>query len=114
MLDDFRKRVNMAAREDDDDEEIDSSDHGWLLGPLLRGKGSLHHDRWVGTAADLASRERIAIYPVVGWWRERHQLGRWERGARYALVVSIRTPETGVDIYEPVANQVKIVTNVPI
>jgi len=50
VLDDLRKRVNKAAREDDD-EGIDSSDQGWLLGPSLRGKGSLHHDRWVGTAA---------------------------------------------------------------
>ncbi len=110
-VNDLRKRVNKAAREDDD-EGIDSSDPGWLLGPSLRGKGSVHHDRWVGTAADLASRESIAVYPVIGWWRERHQLGRWERAARYALVVSIRTPETGVDIYQPVANQLKIATAV--
>lgn len=110
--DDLRKRVNKAAR--DGDEEIDSSDPGWLLGRTLREKGSLHHDRWKGTAADLASRESIAVYPVVGWWRERHQLGRWERAARYAIVVSIRTPETGVDIYEPVANQVQVATAVPV
>lgn len=112
-LDDLRKRVNKAAREDEN-EDIDSSDPGWLLGSLLRGKGSLHHDRWVGPAADLARRERVAIYPVVGWWRERHQLERWKRPARYALIVSIRTPETGVDIYEPVANQVKIASTVSI
>ena len=110
--DDRRKRVNKAAR--DGDEEIDSSDEGWLLGRTLREKGSLHHDRWKGTAADLASRESIAVYPVVGWWRERHQLGRWKRAARYALIVSIRTPETGVDIYEPVANQVQVATAVPV
>ncbi|WP_437568707.1 S8 family peptidase [Sorangium sp. So ce542] len=109
---DLRKRVNKLAREEGD-EEIDASDRGWLLGPSLRGKGSLHHDRWVGTAADLANRESIAIFPVVGWWRERHQLDRWKRAARYALVVSIRTPETGVDIYEPVASRVKTTTAVP-
>jgi len=108
-LDDLRKRVNKAAREEGD-EEIDSSDKGWRLGPSLRGKGSLHHDIWTGSAADLATRESIAIFPVIGWWRERHQLGRWERSARYALVVSIRTPETDVDIYQPVANQVLVAT----
>lgn len=107
--DDLRKRVNKLAREDEE-EDIDSSDPGWLLGPSLRGKGSLHHDRWIGTAADLARRESIAIFPVVGWWRERHQLGHWKKAARYALVVSIRTPKTEVDIYEPVASQVKIAT----
>jgi hypothetical protein len=109
--DDLRKRINKAAR--DGDEEIDTADAGWLLGRTLREKGSLHHDRWKGTAADLASRESIAIYPAVGWWRERHQLGRWKKAARYALIVSIRTPETGVDIYEPVANQVRVATAVP-
>lgn len=105
--DDLRKRVNKAAR-DGEDTEIDASDDRWLLGPTVREKGSIHHDRWKGTAADLASRESIAVYPVIGWWRERHHLGRWKRAARYALIVSIRTPETGVDIYEPVANQVQI------
>ncbi|WP_438033752.1 S8 family peptidase [Sorangium sp. So ce204] len=110
--DDLRKRVNKAAR--DGDETIDSGDAGWLLGPTLREKGSVHHDRWKGTAADLASRKSIAVCPVIGWWRERHQLGRWKKAARYALIVSIRTPETGVDIYEPVANQVKIATAVPV
>lgn len=103
---DLRKRINKAAREGD--EEIDSSDAGWLLGRTLREKGSIHHDRWIGTAADLATRDSIAVYPVVGWWRERHQLGRWRREARYALVVSIRTPETSVDIYEPVESLVRI------
>jgi hypothetical protein len=111
---DLRKRINKAARDDDAEFEIDSSDDGWMLGRTLREKGSLHHDVWRGTAADLASRESIAVYPVVGWWRERHQLGRWKRAARYALLVSIRTPETGVDIYEPVANQVQIATAVQV
>jgi len=46
--------------------------------------------------------------------RERHPLGRWKRAARYALIVSIRTPETGVDIYEPVANQVQVATAVKV
>jgi hypothetical protein len=104
-VDEFRRRVNKAAR-DVPDEEIESGDAGWVLGPSLRDKGSLHHDRWTGTAIDLASRASIAVYPVIGWWRERHQLGRWKRSARYSLVVSIRTPETGVEIYQAVANQI--------
>jgi hypothetical protein len=77
----------------------------------LRGKGSLHHDRWVGTAADLATREHIAVYPVIGWWRERLSLERSESRARYALIVTIRTPSTTVDIYQPV--EVQIRTRVP-
>jgi hypothetical protein len=103
----LKKRVNAAAREEN--EEVATGDpHGWLLKPNLRSKGSLHHDRWTGTAADLALREHFAIYPVVGWWRERLALQRSRSKARYAFVVTIRTPGTDVDIYTPVANAVRV------
>ena len=50
----------------------------------------------------------IAVFPVVGWWRERHHLGRWERAARYSLIATLRTSEIETDIYTPVANQVGV------
>lgn len=103
----FRKRVNGAAREDEDINAGGTDADGWLMKSNLRGKGSLHHDRWTGTAADLASREHLAVYPVIGWWRERLALQRSESKARYALVVSIRTPASGVDIYTPVSTLVR-------
>lgn len=49
------------------------------------------------------------MYPVTGWWRERKQLGRSTRRARYALVVTLRTPAEAVDIYTPVLTQVQVV-----
>lgn len=61
----------------------------WVVGPDLRSLGSIHSDRWQETASELASRGYIAIYPVIGWWWERHQLGRWKKQAGYSLVVSI-------------------------
>ncbi|MFA5821665.1 MAG: S8 family peptidase [Thermodesulfovibrionales bacterium] len=105
--DDFRRRINKAARDEDVGKTSDSDSSEWLLGRDIRGQGSIHSDRWKGTAADLASRGVIGVYPVIGWWRERHQLGRWNRKARYALVVTIQTPESEVDIYTPVANTIK-------
>lgn len=103
----FRRRINAAAaaaqEESDDPSKSDSKE--WLLGPQLRHRGSLHADRWNGTAADLAEREILAIYPVMGWWRE-HSL-RSKSKARYALVISIHAPRTDVDIYAPVAQQLK-------
>ena len=108
----FRARINQAAR----DEELGnptSSDAGdWLLGPDIRSLGSIHSDRWKGTAADLAERGFIGVYPVIGWWRERHQLGRWGKMARYSLVVTIKTPETVMDIYNPVATMIRPVVEV--
>ena len=107
----FQKRVNKAARDEDEKVTGPSDSDGWVLNTRLRSKGSLHHDRWHGMAADLATRDHIAVFPVIGWWRERLALGRSESRARYSLVVSIRTPETTVDLYQAI--QTKIATVVP-
>jgi hypothetical protein len=106
-LDAFRARVNALAREGA--EEITDSDSArWLLGPELRHKGSLHSDRWTGSAAELAQRENIAVFPVTGWWKEYPGLRKTDCSARYSLVVSIRAPSVDVDIYTPVAVQVGV------
>jgi hypothetical protein len=72
------------------------------VGPQLRHHGSLHADIWRGTAVELASRGAIAVYPTLGWWREQPRHERYERSARYALLVSIETDEQEVDLYAPV------------
>lgn len=58
--------------------------------------------------AELASRNYIAIYPESGWWKDRPSLKRWNKKARYALIISIETPEVEVDIYTPVFNQIMV------
>lgn len=107
-VDQFRNRINKAARDEEETSRTSSDSGEWLIGTRLRHKGSLHSDRWKGTAIELAQRGHIGIYPVSGWWKERHQLKRWDHKARYALIVSISTPKTDVDIYTAVANQVGI------
>jgi len=110
-VDDFRKRLNRAAWAEEESRPSTSSDAGgWLLGPTLRHRGSIHSDCWEGTAAQLAARGYIGVYPVIGWWRERRHLGRSDRKARYALVVTLRTPAENVDIYTPVLTQIAVVT----
>ena len=109
----FRARINAEARTDDEDgagTESDSSE--WLLGAKLRHRGSLHSDVWQGTAADLAQKNHIAVFPLNGWWRLRKHLRQYHRRLRYALVVSIRTPAVGVDLYTPVETEIR--TLVPI
>jgi subtilase family protein len=106
----FRKRINKLAL---DEEERRPPSHAsdaqeWYFGPDYRVSGSLHTDIWHGTAADLAQRGCVAIYPVTGWWKERRSQDPNERAARYALVVSIETPGQEVDIWTPVAQQVGI------
>lgn len=99
----FIKRINKNSREDNEGKPDTSSptDH-WIIGSDNRNKGSIHSDIWRGTAAQLASSNLIAIFPRIGWWRERHNLGKFDNKTRYSLIVSISTPENEVDIYTPV------------
>jgi hypothetical protein len=111
-LDQFRARINQASRDEELGNPTSSDAADWLLGPDIRSLGSIHSDLWKGTAADLAERGFLGVYPVIGWWRERHQLGRWGRMARYSLVVTIKTPETTMDIYNPVATMIRPVIKI--
>jgi hypothetical protein len=113
-LEQFRQRINRAAHDEEMGIKSKSDAKRWVVGPDLRGLGSIHSDRWRGTAAELATRGSIAIYPVIGWWRERHRLGRWNKLARYALVVSISTPEESVDLYTTVQNMIMPVIEITI
>lgn len=103
---DFVVRINAAAEREDDGDPVDSKDPNWLLGDMKRHRGSLHQDIWHGSAAELASRGFIAVYPAKGWWRTRPGLERHDLPARYSLIVSIRTPQTDVDLYTPIAQQI--------
>lgn len=105
---DFVARVNAAAVRDDDADQMDASDPNWCLGDKQRHRGSLHQDIWKGTAAELASRGHIAVYPAAGWWRTRPALQRYDLKVRYSLIVSIRTEVNTIDLYTPVAQQVPI------
>ncbi len=101
----FAARISKEAR--DEDYIAEGGEH-WILGNQIRDKGSLHKDIWEGTAADLATRNKIAVYPVGGWWKSRKQLKRFEYSISYSLIVTIDTPDNGIDIYTPVQIQVLI------
>lgn len=104
----FVQRINAAARDEDEGHPgTSSASNHWVIGQA-RDKGSIHSDIWQGSAAELADSHHIAVYPRIGWWRERKHLGKCESRTRYALIVSIYTPEQEVDIYTPVAQQIGI------
>ena len=106
----FRARINQAVRDEVQDVPSGGSDPQWLLGKRHRHRGSLHSDIWRGSAADLAARAMLAVYPAIGWWKTRPPLQRYEDRVRYVLLVSIRAPEQDVDLYVPIASQLKSVT----
>lgn len=111
---DFVARVNAAAEREDNGDPVDPKDPKWVLGDRQRHRGSLHKDIWRGTAAELANRGFIAVYPAKGWWRTRPAQERFDLPARYSLIVSIRTPGTDVDLYTPIAQQVAAQAAVPV
>lgn len=104
----FVKRLNAAAREEDEKVDSNSGSDRWTIGANSRNAGSIHSDIWTGNAADIADCNLIGVYPVIGWWRERPWLDRWDRTTRYTLIVSLETPGEEVDIYTPVTVQLEI------
>jgi hypothetical protein len=108
--DDFRKRINLAAREENEEINTTSGSNRWTIGANNRSSGSIHGDFWEGTAADLATCNLIAVFPIIGWWRERKHLGKVDTKARYSLIISLDTPSQDVELY----TTVKTIIEVPI
>ncbi|MFC5384659.1 S8 family peptidase [Aquamicrobium segne] len=104
----FRQRINKAAKAEEAG-QVGGGAGGddWVLGPI-RDRGSIHSDIWRGSAAALADRDAIGVFPVSGWWKEKPGLQRWDRSARYSLLVSVRAPGANIDIYTPIANQLAV------
>jgi hypothetical protein len=107
-VDDFRRRINVAARDEESKISNGTGNDRWKIGVKNRNDGSIHSDYWEGTAADLATCHHIAVYPVIGWWRERKQLGKVNNRTRYSLIVSLETPAQDVELYTTVRNMIEI------
>jgi hypothetical protein len=77
----FRQRINKAA-EAEEEGQVAAPPGGdnWVLG-TIRDKGSIHSDIWRGSAAELAERDAIGVFPISGWWKEKPALQRWDRSA---------------------------------
>jgi hypothetical protein len=110
-LNEFRARINQAAYDEEEGVSVGAGNERWLLG-TFRDRGSIHSDFWQGTAADLAARDAVGVFPVGGWWKEKPYLERYDAMARYALIVTIRAPGSDVDIYTSVEAQVAIATEI--
>lgn len=81
-------------------------DAGWVFGPTSIAAGSIHCDEWRGSGAKLASRDIICVRPVSGWWKERSKAAVCEQQARYALVVTLASPDVEVDLHTPVMAEI--------
>jgi hypothetical protein len=104
----FKKRINKAAREEEEEIEKNPNKIPWFFGKNSRDVGSIHSDIWEGTAADISDCNMIAVYPVIGWWRERHNEKRYNSKCRYSLVVSLDTPSESIELYSTVKAMIQI------
>lgn len=105
-VDDFRKRLNQQALDEDEEKPTASASDSWYFGKKARNRGSVHSDILSDLAANLAYRGVIGIYPVSGWWKDQPKRDRSDRGTRYSLIVSIDTQATDIDLWTPVATKV--------
>lgn len=107
----FVNRVNRDAQRDEDSEGSSSSGSAserWLIGPNQRNLGSLHQDEWTGSGQELAASSSIAVYPVGGWWKNNGRADRTSLPVRYALLISLRTRRQDIDLYTPIANEIRV------
>lgn len=103
----FVQRINRQAQNEEGGSRLSESDR-WFLGERGRHLGSLHQDEWTGTGAELAHCNNIAVYPVGGWWKNNSRKDRRDLPIRYALILSLQTKEQGIDLYTPIATQLRI------
>lgn len=112
-LEQFQQRINNLMR-DDNYQNTNTTDNHWYLGSKNRDVGSVHSDVWEDTAINLAQSGIIAVYPVVGWWRERTALKKFNSKIPYSLVVTLETPEENIDLYTPIMTKIASRVTVPI
>lgn len=105
----FVARINRNAQlQEDGRSGAATTSARWLLGERQRHLGSLHQDEWHGTGSELAHCNSVAVYPAGGWWKNNRRQDRIDVPVRYSLILSLRTPEQGVDLYTPIATQLRI------
>ena len=112
-LEQFQQRINNLMR-DENYSNSSSTTNRWYLGSSNRDVGSIHSDVWEDTAINLAQSGYIAVYPVVGWWRERTALKKYNSRIPYSLVITVETPEEDVDLYTPIMTKIASRVTVPI
>lgn len=109
----FMARINAYGRDESYDADAHQGDAGrWFLGTNTPSQGSIHSNVWTGTAAQLANRSHVAVYPTMGWWKTRPKEDRYDREVAYSLVVSLVVPDVETDIYTPVAQQIEVAAQI--
>ena len=99
-LEDFKIRISKPDDEDSDS-GVKRKGETWQLGrPSI--KGSIRKDMLVLTGREMADRNKIAIFPKNGWYKNLKRQNKFNQKIRYSLVVSLESDAEEVDLYSPV------------
>lgn len=96
--DEFIARISHITTDDEDVSDNDTK--RWNIGIKLRNNGSIISDSITDTAAVIASCNKIAVYPVSGWWNNRTYSEDKLTKIKYSLIVSLET--SGAEIYNAI------------
>ncbi|MCD8208846.1 MAG: S8 family peptidase [Bacteroidales bacterium] len=106
--DQFIRRVSHIEKDGVEKTKNDSS--RWGIGIQKRNQGSVMSDYIVSTAAEIASCNKIAVFPATGWWKDKKYRDdkdkKDNKSIKYSLVVSIETKKT--EIYNAIAQKIAI------
>lgn len=103
----LRNRISKQAREEDKANVVENDSQRWGIGKMKRSHGSVHKDFIEKTAADLATCNKIVVYPVSGWWKNRKKLECYQKPLRYSLIVSLDSEEVECNLITEVENVIR-------
>lgn len=98
----FIRRVSHVEMEGVEASKNDTA--RWEIGIQERNNGCIISDYIIASAIDIASCNRIAVFPASGWWNSRKYTE--DKIIKYSLIVSLETEET--NIYNSIAQMVDI------
>lgn len=110
----FTSRINRAIEAEENEERSKNDSKRWLIGADNRNRGSIHSDELNLTAAQLATCNLIAVYPIGGWWKTRTNLEKYNEKLRYSLIVSLDTPAENIDLYNVVKTKIETIIKTPV
>ena len=110
----FKSRINSLIEAEENEERSKNDSKRWLIGADNRNRGSIHSDELNLTAAQLATCNLIAVYPIGGWWKTRTNLKKYNEKLRYSLIVSLDTPAENIDLYNAVKTKIETMIKTPI
>lgn len=110
----FMKRILRSYDKEKDELRPDNDTGRWEVQITKRTKGSVHKDWIKTTAAQLATCNMIAVFPVSGWWYKRTSMRKVEAEMRYSLIVSLECGEEQVNFSTEIENKIPIEQQVQI